>query len=151
MKPYLICATPRSGSAWLANFLSSGDCICIHEPLAYAPRLSGYRVVGGVDTGAPFHVAELREAMPELRFYALTRDREAVKASLAELGLPALDYPALDLPTFEFERFGEVEYLRWMWDELNGPGFDEVRAAQLVEMNVQRNLELLAARLQEKT
>ena len=48
------------------------------------------------------------------------------------------------------ERLGEVEYLRELWRELNGDGFDAVRAEQLIEMNVQRNLGRLAARLQEK-
>lgn len=150
MQPYLICATPRSGSAWLANFLSSGDCICIHEPLLYAPPVTGYRVVGGIDTCAAFHVEQLRAGMPQLRLYALRRDPAEIRTSLERLGLPWLEYPPLELPTFEFRWLFDVTYLREVWAELNGPGFDPTRAEQLVEMNVQRDLSALQRRLQEK-
>ncbi|HMU15833.1 MAG TPA: hypothetical protein PKC95_00180 [Thauera aminoaromatica] len=150
MNPYLICATPRSGSAWLANFLSSGDCLCVHEPLAHSPRAEGYRVVGGVDTGAAFHVEQLRAAMPALRLYALTREPAEIRASLERCGLPWLDYPALALPTFDYAQLRDVDYLGDVWGELNGAGFDATRAAQLIEMNVQRDLGRLAARLQER-
>lgn len=148
MSHYLICTTPRSGSAWVANFLSSGDCICVHEPLLYAPKVEGYRVVGGIDTGAAYMLEQVRR-LP-VRLYALTRNADEVRRSLEVLGLPALEFPQLDLPTFEYARLFDVGYLREMWTELNGPGFDAVRAAQLIEMNVQRDIEKMRARLKEK-
>jgi hypothetical protein len=93
--------------------------------------------------------ARLRAEERHLRLYALVRNRNDVEASLAGLGLPCPVYPVLDVPTFHFELLGEVEYLRQIWQELNGEGFDAIRAEQLIEMNVQRNFERLAARLQE--
>jgi hypothetical protein len=107
-------------------------------------------VVGSVDTGAAFHVERLHALMPELRLYALVRDRVDVVASLTALGLPAPEYPVLDLPTFRAELLGEVEYLHPVWEELNGEGFDAHRAEQLIELNVQRDLGRLSARLQER-
>lgn len=138
--PYLVCAMPRSGSAWLANFLTSGDCLCIHEPIFSAPKAEGYRVVGGVDTGAAYFLAQIREQMPAVRLYALVRNETDAKASAEALGLTWLDWPRPDVPTFHHEKLFDPAYLREVWAELNGPGFDEIRARQLIGMNVQRDL-----------
>jgi hypothetical protein len=150
VKPYLVLARPRSGSAWLSNFLTSGDCICVHEPLAYSPTLEGYRVVGGVDTGGALVLDEIRSRLPGVRLYALVRDPLEVRTSLEALGLPSFDYPALDLPTFEYARLFDVGYLAWVWEELCGPGFDAVRAEMLIEMNIQRDLKRLVGKIKEQ-
>jgi hypothetical protein len=139
---------PRSGSAWLANFLSSGDCLCYHEPMVYAPEAPGYRVVGGVDTGAALFLPQILAVVPDLRIYALTRDDAPERC--AALGLPWLGWPGLDVVTFRYEEMFHVKQLQRIWWELNGHGFDERRAEQLIELNVQRDLDRLRARIQER-
>jgi len=148
MTPYLVLAQARSGSAWLSNFLTSGDCICIHEPCVSGVHPEGYRVVGGVDTGAALMLATIRERMPGVRLYALTRDN--ARDSCERLGLPWIEWASLEVPTFRYEQLFDVDYLRDVWTELNGPGFDPVRAAQLIELNVQHDLHPLVRRAQGK-
>jgi hypothetical protein len=150
VKPYLVLARPRSGSAWLSNFLTSGDCICVHEPLAYSPTLDGYRVVGGVDTGGALFLDEIKERLPGVRLYSLVRDPKEVRKSLKALDLPDIEFPILDLPTFEYARLFDVGYLAGVWEELCGPGFDPVRAEMLIEMNIQRDLKRLVGKIKEQ-
>jgi hypothetical protein len=146
---YLIFSLPRSGSAWLANFLTYGDSFCFHEPLAGGPleRLGRpASIVGVADTGAYlFPVSAPRE-------YALIRNPQDVIDSLAKQGLPALqDWQRFrerteGLPTFRYEFMFDVGYLRELWIEIVGADFPEARAEQLIEMNVQHDIQTLAAR-----
>lgn len=146
---FLIFASPRSGSAWLANFLTYGECFCFHEPLAGGPleRLGRpAEMVGAADTGAYlFPVKSERE-------YALIRNPQAVTHSLVKQGLlPLQDWQKFNartqgLVTFRYERLFDLGYLREVWAEVVGSAFPHERAAQLVEMNIQHDIQTLAAR-----
>lgn len=148
---FLILALPRSGSAWLANFLSYGDVFCRHEPLAEGPiKLEQHAPISGaIDTAAWMWPNKLPAVC---RLYALRREPRRVSRSLRHLELP--DDPDFqkfrdvtrDLITFEYERLFDVEYLRGVWREIAGPDamFHGERARQLISMNVQRDLGELA-------
>lgn len=146
---FLIFALPRSGSAWLANFLTYGECFCFHEPLAGGSleRLGRpAEIVGAADTGAYlFPVKAERE-------YALIRHPQAVTYSLVKQGLmPLQDWQRFHertrgLVTFRYESLFDLGYLREVWREIVGTAFAHERAEQLIEMNVQHDIPTLAAR-----
>ncbi len=148
---FLILSTPRSGSAWLANFLTHGDCFCYHEPMAGGPisRLDRQApITGAIDTAAWMWPEQLPR-VPKL--YALTREPRRVSRSLRSLYLP--DDPDFelfrevtrDLITFEFERLFNLDYLEGVWRTVVGPpSFHVERARQLIPTNVQRDLVDLA-------
>lgn len=146
---FLIFALPRSGSAWLSNFLTYGECFCYHEPLAGGPLSRLGRpadMVGAADTGAYlFPVSAPRE-------YALVRSPQAVTYSLVKKGLmPLQDWELFHartqgLVTFKYELLFDVGYLREVWMEVVGTAFPHERAQQLIEMNVQHDIHTLAAR-----
>lgn len=143
--PFLICAMPRSGSAWLANFLTYDGCICLHDPLAGGEWPDGHHALRGcVDTGA----AHFLDRLPSgLRLYSLTRNAQDARDSLERLGLPVIESPAVDAPAFHYERLFDIGYLREIWAEIVGSPFDELRAAMLLEMNVQRDMDSLRKRV----
>lgn len=146
---FLIYAMPRSGSAWLANFLTYGECFCFHEPLAGGPleRLGRpAEIVGCADTGAYlFPVKAERE-------YALIRHPQAVTYSLVKRGLmPLQDWQKFHertkgLVTFRYEKLFDLGYLREVWAEIVGSSCPYDRAEQLIEMNIQHDIQTLAAR-----
>lgn len=159
MRPdFLILALPRSGSAWLSNFLTHGDCFCYHELAAERPDLELERqapVTGVVDTG----IWMLPKRLPAgVRLYGLRREPRHVARSLRRAELDAdPDYQLFreitrDLITFEYERLFDIAYLRGVWRTIAGPQsmFHEERARRLISMNVQRDLDELA-RLADRT
>ena len=139
MIDFLVYALPRSGSAWLSNFLTYGSSFCYHEPLRNGPLESlplVAPVTGAADTGAYLFPVTAR------RTYALVRDPRDVVRALSKLGLPMVqDFELFheqtrDLVTWRYERLFDVGYLREIWTEVVGPGFNETRARQLTEMTV---------------
>lgn len=36
IKPFLVIGYPRSRTAWMANYLTVGDSVCIHEPVQHS-------------------------------------------------------------------------------------------------------------------
>ncbi len=147
---FLILATPRSGSAWLANLLTHGECFCYHDPMAGGPlsRLERQApITGAIDTGA-WNWPKQLPRVPKL--YALTREPRRVSRSLRTLYLP--DDPDFelfrevtrDLITFEYERLFNVAYLAEVWRTVVGPAtFHVERAKQLLHVNIQRDIPAL--------
>ena len=84
--------------------------------------------------------------------YALVRNPQAVTYSLVSQGLPALhDWRRFrerteGLMTFRYERLFDIGYLREVWAEIVGSPFPYERAQELIEMNVQHDIQTLAAR-----
>ena len=139
MIDFLIYALPRSGSAWVSNFLTHGDSFCYHEPLRYGSLGQLERptpLVGCADTGAYLFDLEVK------RRYVLIRNPRDVVLALGRLGLPMVqDFTLFQeqtagLPVFRYERLFDVGYLREMWAEIVGPGFLEARARQLIDLSV---------------
>ena len=135
---------PRSGSAWLSNFLTYGDSFCKHEPLAEGVmKFADSPVSGAVDTGAAF----VGYLPPEgTRIFHLSRDIWEVQKSLMRIGLPTIDLSCY-LTGFEYGRLFDVGYLENLWGEVTGLPFNKERAEMLIEMNVQRDVEKLRKRL----
>jgi len=146
---YIILSTPRSGSAWLANFLTiDGRAYCHHEPFAdfkfleEIPRKA--QRMGIIDTGCwmlpNFSVPD------SIPIYKLTRNEFDVQLSLVtKFGWdspPHYDYSKFNqikgVRTFHYKDLFSVSYLEKVWDELipNLP-FCRPRALQLINLNIQ--------------
>jgi len=145
---FFIYSTPRSGSAWLANFLTYGGSFCQHEPLAAGNlKFTDHPVSGAIDTGAAF----IGYLPPEgVATYHLHRDPLEIRLSLKRAGLAT--YPLDDYKRgFEYGRLFDVNYLEDLWGRVTGLPFDRERAEMLVEMNVQRDIASLKETLRKRT
>lgn len=133
----LIYAMPRSGSAWLANFLTHDGMVFHHDPLGRMSVAEASKLEAAVDTGAYL--------FPELKAeksFALVRNVRDCNRSLARLGLlQVAEYQGFNLPTFYYERLFDVGYLADLWAVVRGPGFDKERAEVLIDLNIQHRLD----------
>jgi ABC-type transport system substrate-binding protein len=144
---FFIYSTPRSGSAWLANFLTYGGSFCQHEPLSSGEIVfADYPVSGAIDTGASF----IGYLPPEgVKTYHLYRNPAEVKISLRRAGLPI--YPMDDYRMgFEYGKLFDVGYLEYVWGEITGLPFDKTRAEMLIDLNVQRDIPALKEKLRNR-
>ena len=139
----LIYAMPRSGSAWLANFLTHDGMVFHHDPLGRMTVTEASKLEAAVDTGA-----YLFPQLQAERSYQLVRRVDDCNRSLVKLGLPPIaEYQGLRGRTFYYERLFDVGYLAELWQEVRGPGFDQERAEVLIDLNVQHRLDrILGAR-----
>ena len=117
---FFIYSLPRSGSAWLSQFLTGPDSYCYHEPFSDdlgVRQKCTESIIGAVDTSAfQFHKGAHIEmgAKP----YVLVRDPSEVAFSLAKLGVVAdthamrQELDALGIPdVIEHQHFGSMDYL----------------------------------------
>ncbi len=145
MRRFFIYSTPRSGSAWLSNFLTYGGSFCQHEPLANGPGVyfPDYPVSGAIDTGAAF----LKYIPPEeVEIFHLFREKDDVYASLKKIGLPSYDLSAYR-SGFKYRDLFDIDYLEVVWGLVTKLPFDRLRTEALLEMNVQRSISQLTHRL----
>jgi hypothetical protein len=157
MTPYFIYCLPRSGSAWLSAFLSGFDSFCYHEPFAdMSPMQLAARfrdrldfTTGAVDTGAYKHrLGAIAGAIPNVRQFVLRRDTIDVQASADANGviydaheeLGRLLNVTAGFPEIDYAQFGDVWYLKSIWEQLVGSPFDTERARLFIEFNVTRDL-----------
>jgi hypothetical protein len=129
---------PRSGSAWLANFLTSDGLVCHHDPLGRMSFPEVNNLDAAVDTGAYLFKDYLRAN----KYFALVRDVVECNESLKRLGLPEIaEDQRLEIPTFHYEKMFDVGYLAEVWSQVRGIGFDSERAKFLIDLNVQHRLD----------
>ena len=141
MRRFFIYAMPRSGSAWLANFLTYSGSFCQHEPLAGGSfRFSDYPVSGAVDTGAAFIGYEPPDGT---LIFHLSRNVTDVAKSLRAIGLEPYDFANYWTGGFQYERLFDIGYLRELWIEVTRFPFDRERTLALMRMNVQTDLNQL--------
>lgn len=147
MRRFFIYSTPRSGSAWLSNFLTYAGSFCQHEPLAYGGLyFADYPVTGAIDTGAAFVGYKPPE---DVEIFHLSRDKYEVKKSLEKIGLKSYDL-TLYRGGFRYSDLFNVDYLEILWGLVTKLPFDRLRTEALLEMNVQRNIGLLQHRMRAK-
>lgn len=152
MNNYFITGLPRSRTAWLANFMCSGDSFCFHEglrgcktPEDFEAKLNtGHCFTGNSDSGQMF----MRTLMsrPDAPVLIVERDIHEVIDSLADIGLYNGDVRLL---LVEMSRqMHRIKGMRVKFDEIPGAlediwtylvdlPFDKQRAEQLNTLNVQ--------------
>lgn len=103
---FLILGLPRSRTAWLANLMNRGDCLCYHElsnrglsapQMAHAMSI-GAKFVGNSDPGAASVAEELLSLLPSVKVVIIKRPIEGVITSLTEL----FNVSSEELPFDEF-------------------------------------------------
>lgn len=141
----MIFSLPRSGSAWLSVLLTYSGTFCYHEPLSDQQPLDELFKrpnSGAVDTLA-FTRPELRQ---KYRGFALKRDVSQIERSSRECGVnykapyKQFELATTGLPVIEHSMLSDVAYLEKVWGMVVGTPFDRQRAAQLIGMNIQRDL-----------
>jgi hypothetical protein len=140
---FIIFSLPRSGSAWLSNFLTYDDVFCYHDgfrgttvwPQRAAP------VSGVCDTGA-----YLLNVSAPLEF-VLLRNPYEIDTSLAKLNLTIND---LHLNEFysrtknsipiHYSLLFNVNYLEELWYKFTSAKFNYARAEMLIDLNIQQDV-----------
>lgn len=141
MRRFFIYSTPRSGSAWLSNYLTYAGSFCQHEPLVHGNGVyfPSYPVSGAIDTGAAF----IGYVPPEgVEIFHLARDKQEVADSLKRIGLKSYDLSAYR-SGFRYRDLFDINYLEVLWGLVTKLPFDRNRTEALIEMNVQRSISAL--------
>lgn len=162
---FFIFALPRSRTAWLANWLTVGDCLCLHEfgvvagtgLMAFTAALPYARV--GMSEPCPLvseYIPEnLLHTSPVLTVNMAPEEshRRCVEAwphlvpaqEMADASLSTLRdwYMRLrhlsELPncmTVNEQKLGNIDVLRTIWRHLMPTPFDNLRTQMLVELGV---------------
>lgn len=82
MLDYCITGLPRSGTAWLANFLSTGDSLCVHEITNYNMVRTHHKYFGTADSSF------WKAPVPYKKLIYIDREEEAVIQSIINKGFP---------------------------------------------------------------
>lgn len=145
MIDFAVFALPRSGTAWMANFLTTDRTLCLHDPFAAAmPEHwdAGGRRLGISCTGSYLFPRWL--ATLDCPIAVIERDPDECEASLKAAGLPgdvgmlkrALD--AVDGRRWRFSDMWNEDKARELWAFLlpHVP-FDAQRHRLLLDMRVE--------------
>lgn len=142
MLDFMVIGLPRSGTTWVANWLTTRETFCLHDPLYshHYSDLDGLKLGGadaktvGVSCTALWRWGDWVNNHPAKKLI-VHRDIEAINRSLSQLGLPAMrerDAQALhDLsgPHVHFDDlFCDQDAAAMIWDHLiPGVPFDPAR------------------------
>lgn len=147
MIDFIVIGLPRSGTTWLANWLTTDTTVCYHDPFAHSlpEQLDGHgKRLGIACTGAYLFPDWLAEHACPVAI--IERDPGVCDASLQAMGLP---------PTTALrKRFYAARGRRWSFDDiwnetkarelwaflLPGIAFDAVRYRLLGEMQIQPHM-----------
>lgn len=157
--PFFIISLPRSGTAWLANFLTFGDAFCFHEGLFGCDSLDRYEevlrgvdqsVVGNADTGAIYVLPALYKRYPGAKYVFIIRDLVDICASLQDVGLSPATVPAMSdylwwgiasvdgALTVKFDNLFNQITLRKIWKHVGMPEpFPSRRTEMLRQMRIE--------------
>jgi hypothetical protein len=103
-QPFIVFGLPRSGTAWLAEFLTYGDWICGHEQAIYMRSVADIAAyfsrgrIGVVETAAAPAWRMLRSLYPDLRMAVIRRPIDEVMESFRKvqhIGIARFDYGLL--------------------------------------------------------
>ncbi len=160
--PFFIAGLPRSRTTWLANFFTTGEVFCHHEPLQHIRSIGdlvlevpGASVVGMSDAVIGPIYDKLAERYPTHKLFIIDREPDACLKSLRQSGIPC-DPQSFDAVVslhrkfcerfpdriIPFDRLSHLPTLELFWDDaVSGViPFNPARAAALLTMNVQPHL-----------
>lgn len=143
---FFVIGLPRSRTAWLAAFLSSGNRFCYHEGLNGCPSFKAYRkkVQGVGDSGTALMLFDMNTHFPGAPIVIIERD-PAYAIDFCYKTYGYYDPKAIyDLES----RLNAIEGLRVHYDDINdrlediwthliGDGFDRQRADMLIKLDIQ--------------
>ena len=152
MKYGFITGLPRSGSAWLANYLSYGSCMMIHDawklgtPDEIKSKIDRSSVLAGgtSDPANVMYVDEIDRVFPEAKWVVVTRNPKDVEESCNAINFPFHDWTdnlkklmsTRDVLKVPFSKiFTDADKIgKFIYDDWSCPGW---RKSQLKDMNVQ--------------
>ena len=145
MIDFMVLGLPRSGTAWLANLLTTDDSICLHESLMSfsVPELDALPHYGllGISETAGLFVDEVRKY--PCKKLIVERPLTEINESLQSLGLPKfnVEYSHLLKETvgyrIQFSDLFKYEHMRDAYQYLLDKDLSKDRHSLLCSMNVQ--------------
>ena len=141
MIKFMVIGLPRSRTTWMANWLTTTDTLCLHDPLAHytIPELDNYstdKLFGISDTAIHMFGGKLN-SHPAKKLIIHRPLREINES----LGGPYMqpkhinllkEIKGMHVDYCDLNRSGE-----YIWSFLIGSKFDSERFRQLIGMNVQ--------------
>jgi len=104
---FFIVALPRSGTAWLSNFLTWGNSFCFHEALYGCCSLDRYeeilvntgaRYAGGAETAAASLLPAIYDRFPSAKYVFVMRDVDDICASLGRINIDSQGVKNMVMP-----------------------------------------------------
>lgn len=155
MVPYLIVGTPRSRTAWLAQFLSTPERRCHHEPSlrwSHPSDLSDFLAddeAAASDCMMTFLAGVAREIRPNCKIVVVVRPIDEVRESLFSVGLEIprtylemMDRKARAIDADLFYRFSDLDdeaVIQNIAETCIG-SFDRPKWLAMRDVNVQSNV-----------
>lgn len=150
MLKFMVLSAPRSASTWVANWLTTDQSLCLHDPLLeHAPEtldaIPCDRMLGIACTALPLF-ADFVNGHPA-RKLIIHRDLEAINQSLVTLGLSALGWiwkGALDNLKglhVAYESLFDPAIAARIYEHLLQRPFDAARHEQLRAMHIDPSFE----------
>lgn len=149
-QPFLVTGLPRTRTAWMSVFLTTGESICYHEPsmgmsditeISAVYDSSFYKYVGVSDHLIGKHLAWLLENIKPATVIidrSLDPDEIANGGKLVQDNLNSFkEHPLVLWVTYESLTQKRVMQ-KVFWHLLPGVPFDEARYAELERFNIQR-------------
>lgn len=141
---FIVLGLPRSGTTWAANWLTTDQSLCLHDPFAGAlpehwPHDHRRR---GISCTAAYLMPRWL-ALHRCPVVVIERDPAACAASLARIGLGLPErlqraLAAVQAPRVAFEDLWVERRAQALWKRLlPGVAFDAVRYRQLREMRIE--------------
>lgn len=148
MLDFAVVGLPRSGTTWLANWLTTDRSLCLHDPFSIGlpatwPR--DHRRFGIACTGAYWAMPKVLEGATVV---VIERDPRDCEASVTALGFPAGLMGELQASLsqtagyrFRFDDLWIEDEARKLWDVLMpSHPFDVLRYRLLAQMQVQPHM-----------
>lgn len=147
MIEFMVIAAPRSGTAWAANWLTTADSLCIHDPLwtMHYDQLDAYKSEKrvGISCTGIWRFTGWLNAHPAKKVIVHRPLRE-VNASLVAIGMPIerLGFPELHKINGLHVSFRDLFHDGGrIWKHLMpGLAYDEERYKALRKLKVHRDL-----------
>lgn len=147
-----ITGLPRSGTGWIANYLSYGNCMFLHDawklgtPSEIKEKIdrSGVLAGGVADPANTLFLKKIDKEFPEAKWVVITRPPKEVEESCKNINFPYVDFTkqlqilmgsrkVLKVPFSKmFDRADEIG--RFLYEDWSCPSW---RKAQLKDLNVQ--------------
>lgn len=149
MMDFIVTGLPRSGTTWVANWLTTDTTLCIHDPL-YKYHLEDLDNIEtnkklGISCTAIWRSSEFLKNHPA-RKLIIHRDLNEVNDSLSnEMGVPTISKEKADSLSdiygihLSFVDLFNPVIAKEVYETLLEKQFDEERYAHLVELNIQPN------------
>lgn len=143
---FIVAATPRSGSTWLSNLLTTSYNVCYHDAMAHrtlaqlSDMPSKHSSYGCVETGVLMYPDWFNEQ--RCKKLVLVRDFDEVNESLTRLGIGAIDKSLLanvydmNAERISYSDLFNEQIMRGVFEYLLDDEFDEWRYRVLTQMRV---------------